>query len=87
MAATEEIPTMMKALVKEHETESYNYIIMPVPEPGPTAPPPPMNVFQQKVYGCVLLKTYRDFLSNVARELKALRSVCRRRTPRITVLL
>lgn len=55
-----------------------------IPEPagGPTTlPPPPQNVFQQKVYGCVVLKTYKEFLSNVAKELRTLKSkVCRRGT-------
>lgn len=51
---------------------------LPVPEPagGPTTLPPPQNVFQQKVYGCVVLKTYKDFLSNVARELRTLKTRC-----------
>lgn len=52
-----------------------------VPEPagGPTTLPPPQNVFQQKVYGCVVLKTYKDFLSNVAQELRTLKNkVCGR---------
>lgn len=55
---------------------------LPVPEPagGPTTLPPPQNVFQQKVYGCAVLKTYKDFLSNVFRELRTLKNkVCRRR--------
>lgn len=55
---------------------------LPVPEPagGPTTLPPPQNVFQQKVYGCVVLKTYKELLSNVSRELRTLKSkVCRRR--------
>lgn len=56
---------------------------LPVPEPagGPTTLPPPQNVFQQKVYGCAVLKTYKEFLSNVFRELRVLKSqVCGRRT-------
>lgn len=55
---------------------------LPVPEPagGPTTLPPPQNVFQQKVYGCAVLKTYKELLSNVSRELRVLKSqVCRRR--------
>ncbi|XP_035040804.1 IL-6 subfamily cytokine M17 isoform X2 [Hippoglossus stenolepis] len=55
---------------------------LPMPEPagGPTTLPPPQNVFQQKVYGCVVLKTYKEFLSNVSRELRTLKGkVCRRR--------
>ncbi len=54
---------------------------LPVPEPagGPTTLPPPQNVFQQKVYGCVVLKTYKEFLSNVSKELRTLKNkVCRR---------
>ena len=55
---------------------------LPLPEPagGPTTLPPPQNVFQQKVYGCVVLKTYKELLSNVSRELRTLKNkVCRRR--------
>lgn len=55
---------------------------LPVPEPagGPTSLPPSQNIFQQKVYGCVVLKTYKEFLSNVSRELRTLKGkVCRRR--------
>ncbi|XP_051268720.1 IL-6 subfamily cytokine M17 isoform X1 [Dicentrarchus labrax] len=55
---------------------------LPVPEPagGPTTLPPPKNVFQQKVYGCVVLKTYKEFLSNVSQKLRTLKpKVCRRR--------
>ncbi|AWP15260.1 M17 -like [Scophthalmus maximus] len=55
---------------------------LPLPEPagGATALPPPQNVFQQKVYGCVVLKTYKELLSNASRELRMLKSkVCRRR--------
>ncbi|KAM7392900.1 hypothetical protein PAMA_007826 [Pampus argenteus] len=53
---------------------------LPVPEPpgGPTSLPPSQNIFQQKVYGCVVLKTYKEFLSNVSKELRTLKSkVCR----------
>ncbi|KAL3041743.1 hypothetical protein OYC64_019843 [Pagothenia borchgrevinki] len=54
---------------------------VPLPEGGPTTLPPPQNVFQQKVYGCVVLKTFKELLSNVSRELRSLKSqVCRRRT-------
>nr|XP_020474283.1 uncharacterized protein LOC109970804 [Monopterus albus] len=55
---------------------------LPVPEPagGPTTLPPPQNIFQQKVYGCAVLQTYKEFLSNVSKELRTLKSkVCRRR--------
>ena len=56
---------------------------LPLPEPagGPTPLPPSQNVFQQKVYGCVVLKRYKEFLSNVAREMKTLKGkVCKKRT-------
>ncbi|KAI4816353.1 hypothetical protein CesoFtcFv8_024330 [Champsocephalus esox] len=54
---------------------------VPLPEGGPTTLPPPQNIFQQKVYGCVVLKTFKELLSNVSRELRSLKSqVCRRRT-------
>lgn len=39
---------------------------------GGTSLPPPQNTFQQKVYGCGVLKTYKTFLSNVSRYLKTL---------------
>ncbi|KAM7369012.1 hypothetical protein PAMP_013311 [Pampus punctatissimus] len=55
---------------------------LPVPEPagGPTSLPPSQNIFQQKVYGCVVLKTYKEFLSDVFKELRTLkRKVCRSR--------
>lgn len=43
----------------------------PGPEPvgGPTEPPPTQTVFEQKIYGCLVLKTYRRFLSNMMGEL------------------
>ncbi|KAF6733222.1 hypothetical protein FQA47_000808 [Oryzias melastigma] len=50
------------------------------PAGGPTTLPPPLNVFQQKVYGCVVLKTYKEFLTNVSKEFKSFKGkVCRRR--------
>ena len=55
---------------------------LPLPEPadGPTILPPPQNVFQQKVYGCVVLKTYKELLSNISRDLRTLKSkICRKR--------
>ncbi|TKS84485.1 hypothetical protein D9C73_018747 [Collichthys lucidus] len=55
---------------------------LPLPEPagGPTTLPPPQNVFQQKVYGCVVLKIYKELVSNISRELRTLKNkVCRRR--------
>ena len=54
---------------------------LPAPEPagGPTQLPPPQNIFQQKVYGCVVLRRFKEFLLNVARELRTLKGrVCSR---------
>lgn len=56
---------------------------MPIPEPvdGPTSVPPSQNVFQQKVYGCVVLRRFKEFLSQAMRELRTLKGqVCTRRT-------
>lgn len=49
---------------------------LPVPEhaEGPTALPPAQNIFQQKMYGCVVLRSYKDFLLNVMREMRTLRN-------------
>lgn len=49
---------------------------LPVLEPakGPTALPPAQNIFQQKMYGCVVLQSYKDFLLNVTREKRTLRN-------------
>ncbi|XP_061657703.1 IL-6 subfamily cytokine M17 [Syngnathoides biaculeatus] len=49
------------------------------PAGGAAVPEPPaQNVFGQKVYGCVLLKTYKAFLSNAAREFRSLKGkMCR----------
>lgn len=57
---------------------------LPVLEPpaGPTELPPAQNVFQQKVYACVVLRSYKDFLSNVVRETRTLRNqLCRKLRP------
>ncbi|TWW66070.1 IL-6 subfamily cytokine M17 [Takifugu flavidus] len=55
----------------------------PGPKGAPTKPPPRQNIFQQKVYGCVVLKTYKEFLSNVMREMRMLKSnVCAGRMKR-----
>lgn len=57
---------------------------LPVPEPpeGPTELPPAQNVFQQKVYACVVLRSYKDFLSNVVWETKTLRNqLCQKLRP------
>lgn len=55
---------------------------LPVLQPagGATDLPPPQNKFQQKVYGCVVLETYKKLMTNIFNELKRIRSkVCRRR--------
>ncbi|XP_037340999.2 IL-6 subfamily cytokine M17 [Pungitius pungitius] len=59
---------------------------LPIPEPagGPTTLPSPQNVFQQKVYGCEVLKAYKELVSNVLRELRTLKSNVCRRTQRNT---
>lgn len=48
---------------------------IPIPEPAadPTGIPLPQNVFQQKVYGCVILTRLDEFLSKVVDELRALK--------------
>lgn len=53
------------------------YPNQPGPEPagGPTKLPPPQSIFQQKVYGYVVLETYREFLSKVKRELRTMRKL------------
>ncbi|XP_077594069.1 IL-6 subfamily cytokine M17, partial [Stigmatopora nigra] len=45
------------------------------PEVVPSVPSPPLvqNVFEQKVYGCVLLKNYKKFLIRALRELRTLK--------------
>uniref|UniRef100_A0A8C6TJS8 Ciliary neurotrophic factor n=1 Tax=Neogobius melanostomus TaxID=47308 RepID=A0A8C6TJS8_9GOBI len=47
--------------------------LLPDPTGGATSLPPPQNVFQQKVYGCVVLKTYKELLSNVSKYLRTLK--------------
>lgn len=56
---------------------------LPVPQPAeaPTALPPAQNIFQQKMYGCVVLRSYKDFLSNVMRETRTLRNKLSRKWP------
>ncbi|KAK7895291.1 hypothetical protein WMY93_020616 [Mugilogobius chulae] len=44
------------------------------PSGGATSLPPPQTVFQQKIYGCMVLKTYKEFLSNVSRYLRTLKA-------------
>ncbi|XP_034048531.1 uncharacterized protein LOC117529780 [Thalassophryne amazonica] len=62
---------------------------LPVPESagGLTPLPPSQNIFQQKVYGCVLLKSFKEFLSNVSRELRTVRSQVCRRSPEMNFTL
>ncbi|GLD55316.1 uncharacterized protein AKAME5_000783200 [Lates japonicus] len=70
----------LAALVKSFYQSLFPNLPMPEPAGGPTILPPPQNVFQQKVYGCVVLKTYKELLSNVSRQLRTLKNkVCRRR--------
>ncbi|TSO37120.1 hypothetical protein Baya_10087 [Bagarius yarrelli] len=52
---------------------------IPIPElaTGPTGIPLPQNVFQQKVYGCVVLTRLNKFLSKVVDELRSFKgNVC-----------
>ncbi|XP_032426455.1 IL-6 subfamily cytokine M17 [Xiphophorus hellerii] len=54
---------------------------LPLPEPAgeSTTLPPPQNIFQQKVYGCVVLTTYKKLLTNMSKNMRTLRSkVCRK---------
>ncbi|XP_068562260.1 IL-6 subfamily cytokine M17 [Cebidichthys violaceus] len=70
----------LAALINDFYQSLFPNLPLPEPAGGPTTLPPPQNVFQQKVYGCVVLKTYKELLSNVSRELRTLKSkVCRRR--------
>ncbi|XP_007231486.2 IL-6 subfamily cytokine M17 [Astyanax mexicanus] len=55
---------------------------IPVPEPPvwPTRIPPAQNVFQQKVYGCVVLTRLSEFLSKTADELRLLKNrMCKKK--------
>lgn len=72
-----------------HLTHKVNCILeilqpnIPIPEPaaGPTGIPLPQNVFQQKVYGCVVLSRLNEFLLRVVDELRSLKgSVCKKGT-------
>lgn len=57
---------------------------LPIPlEPvdGPTSIHPSQNVFQQKVYGCVVLKNFKELLSQIRHELRILMNqMCKSRT-------
>ncbi|XP_072548922.1 IL-6 subfamily cytokine M17 [Salminus brasiliensis] len=55
---------------------------IPLPEPPawPTRIPPAQNVFQQKVYGCVVLTRLGEFLSRTVDELRLLKSsMCKKK--------
>lgn len=72
----------LAATVRELQRSLFsNNLTAPQPAEGPTALPPAQNVFQQKVYGCAVLRSYKDFLSNVLQEGKTLRKLCRRPKP------
>ncbi|KAM9306345.1 IL-6 subfamily cytokine M17 [Pholidichthys leucotaenia] len=76
----------LASLVKDLYQERFPNLPAPEPEGGPTALPPAQNVFQQKVYGCVVLKSYKEFLSNVCRELRTLKgSECHSRVRMLRV--
>ncbi|XP_062269043.1 IL-6 subfamily cytokine M17 isoform X2 [Platichthys flesus] len=78
----------LAALINSFYQSLFPNLPMPEPAGGPTTLPPPQNVFQQKVYGCAVLRTYKEFLSNVSRELRTLKGkVCRRRMETNTFLL
>lgn len=52
---------------------------IPIPEPaaGPTGIPLPQNVFQQKIYGCVVLTRLNNFLWITVNELRSIKgSMC-----------
>ncbi|XP_020340085.1 uncharacterized protein LOC109892076 isoform X1 [Oncorhynchus kisutch] len=57
---------------------------LPIPlEPvdGPTSIHPSQNVFQQKVYGCVVLKNFKELLSQIRHELRTIKNqMCKSRT-------
>lgn len=74
----------LAASVREFHRSLFPNLPVPEPEPpaGPTELPPAQNVFQQKVYACVVLRSYKDFLSNVVRETRTLRNqLCRKLRP------
>ncbi|XP_015240602.1 PREDICTED: uncharacterized protein LOC107091287 [Cyprinodon variegatus] len=54
---------------------------LPLPDPagGPTTLPLPQNIFQQKIYGCVVLTTYKKLLNNISKDMRTLKiKVCTR---------
>ncbi|KAM9820134.1 IL-6 subfamily cytokine M17 [Neosynchiropus ocellatus] len=66
------------ALIKSFYQNFFPNLPLPDPAGGTTTLPPAQNIFQQKVYGCVVLKTFKDFLLNVSREVRFLKNkVCR----------
>ncbi|KAL7838317.1 hypothetical protein AOLI_G00267210 [Acnodon oligacanthus] len=48
-------------------------ILVPEPPAWPTRIPPAQNIFQQKVYGCVVLSRLSEFLSTTLEELRSLK--------------
>ncbi|XP_061589363.1 IL-6 subfamily cytokine M17 [Cololabis saira] len=67
-------------LVKNFYHNYFPNVPLPEPAGGPTTLPPPQNVFQQKIYGCGVLKAFRELLSNISRDLRTLKNkVCRRK--------
>ncbi|NP_001073302.1 IL-6 subfamily cytokine M17 precursor [Danio rerio] len=55
---------------------------IPIPEPAerPTGIPPAQNIFQQKVYGCIVLTRLQQLLSQAVQEQKSLKGKTCRRT-------
>ena len=67
------------ALVKNFYQDLFPNLPVPEPAGGPTPLPPRKNYFQQKLYGCVVLNTYKEFLSNAIKELKGFKVRCSER--------
>ncbi|CAB1352876.1 unnamed protein product [Coregonus sp. 'balchen'] len=64
-----------------YQTLFPNLPIPPEPVDGPTSILPSQNVFQQKVYGCVVLKSFKELLSRITHELRTLKKhMCTSRT-------
>ncbi|XP_061554789.1 IL-6 subfamily cytokine M17 [Phycodurus eques] len=67
------------SLVRAFYRDAFPNLQEPAGEPA-VLEPPAQNVFGQKVYGCVVLKTYKEFLTNAARELRSVKGkMCRNR--------
>ncbi|MEQ2250676.1 hypothetical protein ILYODFUR_003389 [Ilyodon furcidens] len=55
----------------------YPDLSLPEPAGGPTKLLKPQNIFKQKVYGCVVLTTYKKLLTNISRDMRTLtRKAC-----------